>query len=504
MKLQNIIKKIIILITLITLISVLVVNILFTANIANDASEIVTISVNNIWTLLLSIIIGLAIYSLGYFINKINKKYIRVILFVALLIIYLVMQIVWINYRNIYPLADQAYVFEYAQDLYTGNEESLINSQYLELYPQQLTLISLWNIIFKIFKTCNVKLIEYINAVANTLSIIAIYLIATKLDKKQTVNAVIPVMLFCSFLTIPLLSTFVYGDEIGLMLALFSIYFVMEYNLKQKKMYLFISAILMSISYMFRMNNLIFFIAILIYLMLNILNKKYKNKEDIKELIVKIILILSFIVIVIFPTKLIKNIMQNKYYLNKNNAFPTAGFLAIGITEGSRQVGWYNNYGEWAWQDVNGSKGKYIELIKERLQYFKTKPLYVAKFYTKKITSMWAENSYASQFYNNTYEGITPEEYQDESKNEQISKYENIIIIIQKGVVLTIFLVTAIVILQKRKDLSNEILLLLTVFIGGFLFHIIWEAKSRYIIPYIVILIPIVGVNIIKNKIIKS
>ncbi len=503
MKLQNVLKHIIILIALIILISVLTANILFTANISNDEGEVVTLSINNIWSLLLSIVIGLAIYLLGYLINKIDKKYIRVILFISVLIAYLVVQIVWINYRNIYPVADQKYVYEYAQDLYKGNDESLINSQYLELYPQQLTLVSLFNIFFKIFKTCNVKIIQYINAVANTLSIIAIYLITTKLDKEQTINAVIPLMLFCSFLTVPLLSTFVYGDEIGLTFALFSTYFVMEYNLKHKKTYLFISAILMSISCMFRMNNLIFVIAILIYLVLNILNKRYKIKENIKELVVKILLILLFIAIVIFPTTLIKNIMQNKYQLNKNNSFPIIGFLTIGITDGTRQAGWYNEYGGLAWQDVNTSKEKYVELLKERLQYFKTNPLYIAKFYAKKITSMWAENSFASVFYNTAYGNLIPEEYQDENQNEQIAKHENIIINIQKGIVLTIFITTAIVIFQKRQNLSNEILLLLIMFIGGFLFHIIWEAKSRYIISYIIMLMPIVGVHINKNIIKK-
>ena len=89
MKLQNVLKNIIILIALILLINVLIANILFTANISNDEGEVVTISINNIWSLLLSIVIGLAIYLLGYFINKIDKKYIRVILFITTAIVIL-------------------------------------------------------------------------------------------------------------------------------------------------------------------------------------------------------------------------------------------------------------------------------------------------------------------------------------------------------------------------------------------------------------------------------
>ena len=34
-------------------------------------------------------------------------------------------------------------------------------------------------------------------------------------------------------------------------------------------------------------------------------------------------------------------------------------------------------------------------------------------------------------------------------------------------------------------------MLLCLIFLGGFLFHILWEAKSRYILPYIIILIPV-------------
>ena len=40
---------------------------------------------------------------------------------------------------------------------------------------------------------------------------------------------------------------------------------------------------------------------------------------------------------------------------------------------------------------------------------------------------------------------------------------------------------------------------LITIFIGGFAFHILWEAKSRYIIPYILVLIPISTIVINKK-----
>ena len=55
-----------------------------------------------------------------------------------------------------------------------------------------------------------------------------------------------------------------------------------------------------------------------------------------------------------------------------------------------------------------------------------------------------------------------------------------------------------IVLIQNRKNLSLDIIFLITIFIGGFAFHILWEAKSRYIIPYIVVLIPVASISIKK------
>ena len=50
--------------------------------------------------------------------------------------------------------------------------------------------------------------------------------------------------------------------------------------------------------------------------------------------------------------------------------------------------------------------------------------------------------------------------------------------------------------LKNRKNLTIELIFLVTIFLGGFGFHILWEAKSRYIIPYIVVLIPVASVMI--------
>ena len=46
----------------------------------------------------------------------------------------------------------------------------------------------------------------------------------------------------------------------------------------------------------------------------------------------------------------------------------------------------------------------------------------------------------------------------------------------------------------RKKDLS--VLVLMTVIFGGFLFHMLWEAKGRYILPYFVMMLPMAAAGL--------
>ena len=102
---------------------------------------------------------------------------------------------------------------------------------------------------------------------------------------------------------------------------------------------------------------------------------------------------------------------------------------------------------------------------------------------------MWTENTY-SAIMNNTLEDDKP-----------INNLKEPLTFYQKALLLVTFTCALIVLVQNRKNLSAEVIFLLTIFIGGFMFHILWEAKSRYIIPYIVVLIPIASICIKKFNI---
>ena len=67
----------------------------------------------------------------------------------------------------------------------------------------------------------------------------------------------------------------------------------------------------------------------------------------------------------------------------------------------------------------------------------------------------------------------------------------------------TIILVGAsICIICKRKENTIGHFIPAIIFVGGFVFHIIWEAKCQYVMPYFVLLIPyaISGYDVLTKK----
>lgn len=53
-----------------------------------------------------------------------------------------------------------------------------------------------------------------------------------------------------------------------------------------------------------------------------------------------------------------------------------------------------------------------------------------------------------------------------------------------------IYISSFILIIKLRKNLSMKQLLPAIIMMGGLLFHAFWEAKSLYVLPYFMLLIP--------------
>lgn len=491
-------KKIIYFCGFIFLSIVVILNLVFTAYL--DSSEHITISYNSFIYILGLAFTSVLIFFASKYANKYlyndtdkkSKKKIRRIITIVAIVLYALFNIIWVVTVLTPVVGDQIHACNLAQTFYRGNyEEFLPNltyagiplSEYMQAYHQQISLAFAFSLLFRILHFDWFVIFREVNVFADLLIIFALYKIVSHLAKKYEVNKTLFFTLILTFISLPLLSTFIYGDTPSLALCLFAVYFMMKYTETKKIKYPIFASLLTCFAYMMRMNSLIFIIATVIYLVLALF-KEFKNITW-KDNLIKSLVILGYITISILPTTLVQNYYLNKFDLDKSKEYPSISYVYMAMMEGPRANGWYNEgIGEPALRDPEGKKIEYLEKIKERLTYFAKNPGYTFDFYTKKLASMWAENTYSAVENN-----MVGDVYKLDWLSAPLTFY-------QKALLLTTCILCLVVLIQNRKDLSLEILFLITIFIGGFAFHILWEAKSRYIIPYIVVLIPVASVAV--------
>ncbi len=377
-----------------------------------------------------------------------------------------------------------------------GEYEKIRTSGYIEKYPNQMGTIFVIGTIYKVFGTTNYRLIQYINILANIITFIFMYLILGKLEKKYKVSKLGYGIMFLTFIPLILLTTYVYGDYIGMALCVAGIYFAIDYKEKGNIIRLIVSSIFMCLSYVTKMNYVIVILAIIIYFVLYLIQDIAKKEK--RKIINSSISIIVFILIALMPFNILKNYCSNRFGYDKEQALPTSIWLYVGMNESYRANGWYSDLAAEAWKDTPLSHITYPQKVKARIKELIKHPGYTVSFYWEKTISGWIDPYFQSIWYN---VGV---EDKDKVINDIMNtKKYKVGEIYQKAITILIYGGAFIAILKNRKNLSNELILLITIFIGGVLFHTIWEMKSRYTLPYVIMLMPVasIGIEYLTSKI---
>ncbi len=484
-------KKVVLVISIIIFTVFTVMSLFYIVTVKNFA-ENVFINMTSIVSVVIYLLIDIGLIFLFKMLSR-NTKTTKKILFCIALIIYVLISVLWVKNSKIEPVDDSKNVNDLAVALAQGDIDTLKADGYIEKYPQQIGMVAIFAGIYKCFGTTNYRVIQYLNIVANVFTIIFILLITEKLSKKYKVNKIASTILTLTFIPLILLETYVYGDYLGLAFSLAGIYFVIEYKEKNKIRYLVISSLFMLFAYVVKMNYIIVTIAIILYLGLYLIKQKDK-----KEIAKNLGAILIYILIAILPFNLGKTYYNKKLGYDPMQALPTSVFMYIGMNESTRANGWYGDVVIEAWQDTELAHFTYPQKIKNRVKELLEHPIYTVKFYWNKTISGWMDPYFQSFWYNVGVDNKdqTMENIINTTKYKIIENY-------QKAIVILIYSGAFICVLKNRKNLNEELMLILIIFIGGVLFHTIWEMKSRYTLPYVIMLIPAssIGIQYFLDKI---
>lgn len=362
-------------------------------------------------------------------------------------------------------------------------------------------------------------------------------------------------VLVCCNLPMIMYSSFVYGEIPSFAALSVGCYLLLRLLGRSSRILFtgFGSILFLTLSVMLRKNSLIPVIAVLLVLLFEALRPGRNGKMRLGLLIMAVCLAVTSVGIL----PLVQKCYEKKAGNTLSSGVTAMSYLAMGMQEASRGCGWYNGFNIDTYDTAGMDTAIANEIsrlaIDERLTYFREHPGYTADFYLHKHLSQWADGTYASRqatlatyggrsaFFKEVYEGSLSGGYIEWCNAWQNALYLGVLI----------FCIDS---LKKRREsratghmdgrtadrmaehtagytadqmaehttgctadpivghtagctadrpgtdrLGTDHLYVyvgLIAVLGGFLFHTFWEANSRYIFSYSLLLMPYCGTGV--------
>ena len=244
-----------------------------------------------------------------------------------------------------------------------------------------------------------------------------------------------------------------------------------------------------------RRNTIIFIIACAIMLIIKLVFEKDKY-----VLFSLLSIILAAILSIFVP-----NAIYGSHIPDDASDMPSTLYIAMGL---QGDAGWYNSYNYETYKYLNFD---YVEAnnwatyyIEQTLTDFSTNKAKAFKFFKNKINSQWNVPMFQCLNMNHEFNG-TPGRFATLVYDGFLNSIMNVIANCHHLFIYSTCFIFIIYSFKNRDKLNLEDYILLVFIVGGFLFSIMWEAKSRYILPYYVAMIPYSAlmIDLFINKLIK-
>ena len=428
-----------------------------------------------------------------------EKRFKIFILF--LIIVWGFFSINWILSTKLSPRADQKYILDVAENISNKNYEDFDEGGYINIYPNQIGIVLVCYFIRIFAKNNTFLVIQILNVFALIISYIFICLISKKMTNKNSRAIYFSILIgLMLYIQMCFYSTFVYGNFLGLMFSVMGIYYELKYFEKGKIYNIIISFISIVLAVIIKSNYLITLIAMLIIIIYeSIFKEKYRN------LFLAILLVFCYIT----GNKIIEVSIEKITNKELGKGVPKLAWIEMGLQEGGYASGWYNGYNQEVFVNNEFNTEKTNEQVKKDLKETLNKHFndieYFSRYIIQKITSQWNNPTFQCFWINQNRISNTDSPKWAVDIISQDGAYE--ILVEYMNIMQTLILFGSILymILDFEKIKFKELTLAI-IFIGGFLFHIIWEAKCQYTVTYFILLIPysVLGYSTFINHKIKN
>lgn len=466
-----------------------------TMEIWGNCSEYVQIGKNpSFFQVCVILMTGLFYY---WFINSHHFEKIRIhrIKMITLMIL-LLEGYLWITHVYVIPGADSGQLINAAHAFSQGDYTLFEPGQYFYKNPHQLGFTLFLQCFSGVFGEYQYTKLMTFNVIVLVISCSYLMKIAEKLFPSKE-NQLLVCLLLLGFFPAIFYCSFIYGVYPGLMASIIGIWYFMEYIDSNRFDKLIISGVFMGMAYLLKPNYAIFIVALLIIFFIDMLSKKK----------IKLIQFVVFAALCLLPLKTVNGYYEQK--LNQSlDGFPMLSYLVMSTKESDIAPGWWNWYKEIVYDESGQNLHKMGELVqedlKEQIQFYINNPTEFFDHYSKKTISQWAESSYQSIW-------LSEVRYSMGHYYQEFDEVGKWVYFKGKGLLRTmmdcyntvLYCGAFLGIMHLFKENDSKKMILPLIFTGGFLYHLLFEAKSQYLIIYAIILIPYAasGINLVLFKI---
>ena len=455
-------------------------------------------------------IVGLGVWFLFLFavirLTRKNSKLWKKVFLVGSILWTFVLGLILIIYGKSIPTADQVIIYRLAE-LYANNDFGSIvpKGSYISFYPQQFGIIGYYELLFRIVKLLSLQIpvyqvIQVLNVFFACLVVYFQQKITHLLFESEKVD-ILYLILMMANLPFLLYTSYVYGEIPSFALLSAGIYFFLKFMKKAQQSYwdFLLSLLFLVLSVGIRKNTIIMIIGILIVVFFECL-KNFSKK------------IALFGVLLLFGAVSILPGIQKSYEIRSggtvSKGVPAITYVAMGMQESIKGSGWYNGFNYNTFEafdmDTEATVAFSKDAISQRIDELKQDKVYALSFYKNKFLTQWTDGSYYSR---------QATAMHDEGRSALVENIYNgdfrLVFLEFCNVYQVLIFGTGFLCMfhfsRKRNQAKSSIILYvgLIALWGGFLFHFLWEANSRYVFPFTLLLLPYCakGIEVVLDKI---
>ena len=308
---------------------------------------------------------------------------------------FFVFSVAFIFSVDLYPISDPGKILEIARAIKEQNYGQFAVGGYMHRYPDQAGIVLLYYGIHCLFGEKDYLAIQIWNAALLTGAYFFLGRIAALLWGDKDENAQNMTLLFCViFFPALLYVTFVYGMIPGLAFSILAFYLQLEYMRTRRLAYGIGAAVSISFAIVWKTNSLIMFIAMLVFLVYDLIMEKGERKKK------TWILLAALIVIQRFSAWTVDAVMEGLTGIEPAEGMPKTAWIGMGLQETGGAPGVWNGYSVSLYEENGYDYDKTNEAAKEKIMdqilIFLDDRSYGVDFFGRKNAAQWNDPAFGS------------------------------------------------------------------------------------------------------------